>query len=392
MERNDKNKYGFLYLCICGVKSKCPDVTLIRAMDMKYLYNLSKYHSLTALVASALEPVHEELFTTEELKVLWKEWKQMQAKAIRKNLLLDRERSKLFAFMEEKGIWYMPLKGVLLKDMYPKMGIRQMADNDILFDENFQMKVCQWFKDQGYYVVKVGKSNHDIYEKKPVYNFEMHTALYGLGEFSEWAEYYKDVKKRLVKDENRNYGYHFTKEDFYVYFVSHAYKHFDISGVGLRQLMDVYVILENWKKELDFSYVRQEMKKLGIDKFAERCRILVEKLFAEKVVYLEGFIDVLSDEERFLLDFFINSGTYGTFEQTVHTRIKKLEKKTGKSGKWNYYLRRIFPNRDFMRQYDPVFGKSIILLPVGWIYRIGKAVCLRPGRIIQEMKIAGKRK
>lgn len=44
----------------------------------------------------------------------------------------------------------MPLKGVILKELYPKIGMRQMSDNDILFDETYRKDVVRFMKNKGY--------------------------------------------------------------------------------------------------------------------------------------------------------------------------------------------------------------------------------------------------
>lgn len=108
-------------------------------MDMEQVYNAAKHHSLTGIAAYSLESagVQNELFRT------------AKAKAARKNILLDFERKKLFSFCEEKGIWYMPLKGCILKDMYPDFSMRQMADNDILFDPEHRAEIKEYFKADG---------------------------------------------------------------------------------------------------------------------------------------------------------------------------------------------------------------------------------------------------
>ena len=78
----------------------------------------------------------------------------------------------------------MPLKGCILKEMYPDFSMRQMADNDILFDEKFRSAIRQYFIDHQYTVVSYLQVNHDAYEKPPVLNFEMHTALFGVTKLS----------------------------------------------------------------------------------------------------------------------------------------------------------------------------------------------------------------
>ena len=74
----------------------------------------------------------------------------------------------------------MTLKGIILKEMYPKLGMRQMADNDILYDKQYQEELLNFMIARGYEPSQIGEGNHDVYEKAPVYNYEFHTALYNV--------------------------------------------------------------------------------------------------------------------------------------------------------------------------------------------------------------------
>ena len=69
--------------------------------------------------------------------------------------------------------------------------MRQMSDNDILFDANFCDEIEEYMKSQGYEAVSVGVGNHDVYEKEPALNFEMHRSLYGKAHDRNWEEYYR---------------------------------------------------------------------------------------------------------------------------------------------------------------------------------------------------------
>ena len=114
-----------IYLCSCAVNGTIPDTDRVRNMDLEALYMVANWHLLTAITAYALESagVHDHAFS------------QAKAKAIRKVGLMDVEMLALMEKMEQAGIWYMPLKGSVLKDDYPKFGMRQMSDRDILFDK-----------------------------------------------------------------------------------------------------------------------------------------------------------------------------------------------------------------------------------------------------------------
>ena len=111
-------------LLACAVNGITPDASAVRAMDIDGIYTLAKAHTLRGCVHTVLEKagVEDEKFT------------QAYKKALRKIIYLDIERGAITEEMEKRGIWYMPLKGALLKDLYPETGMRKMTDIDLLFD------------------------------------------------------------------------------------------------------------------------------------------------------------------------------------------------------------------------------------------------------------------
>ena len=50
--------------------------------------------------------------------------------------LMDVEREEIITFFEEKNIWYLLLKGLIIREYYPNPALREMSDNDILLTEN----------------------------------------------------------------------------------------------------------------------------------------------------------------------------------------------------------------------------------------------------------------
>ena len=360
-----------IWLCACAVKDEIPERERIGSKDMTLLYRVSKYHLLTALVAYALESagVKEHAFS------------QAKAKAIRKLGLMDAEMSVLLDHMEQARIWYMPLKGTVLKNHYPSYGLRQMADHDILFDAERAEDVRDILTDMGFTAEQFGAGNHDCYYKEPVCNFEMHRSLFGKGHDTKMQEYYSDVKKRLLQDMGRLFGYHFSPEDFYVYMIAHEYKHYSAGGTGLRSLLDTYVYLK--KEKPDIEYVTAEVKKLGIADFEKINRSLSLHLF-------DG--QPLTEEEADMLDFILFSGTYGTQENSVINRMRKV---TGKHGRVNagmkmkYYVSRLFPAQDFLYPYYPL-AKYKILIPLVWVFRAVRALLMRYKRVIGEIRIVEK--
>mgnify|MGYP004698915831 FL=1 len=381
--------YDMIYLASFGINSKgkpdekCLERYRTNEENRKELFRMSAKHFIDALVGTTLKRAGV---------VLPKYWEERMVKAVRKVLLFDVERKKLCAWMDRERIWYLPLKGIILKEYYPSIGMRQMSDNDILFDADAWERVEKHMLSEGYETESVGNGNHDVYQKAPVYNFEMHRSLYGKGHDERWVEYYSDIKDCLIPDraDDRCYGYHMSDEDFYIYITSHAYKHYSGSGTGLRTLLDFYAYLNAKEDSLDFDYIRTACKKLGIDDFEQHNRILCRKVFAPQQTYnQDSFEQSLSADELEMLQYYLSSGVYGTFERMVANRMEKQTKADGKKNlsKLNYYRHRVFPGMELYENY-PLLVKHRFLIPAYWFYRIVRMLFSRERRdyMLREVK------
>lgn len=374
----EKIYYDMIYLSACGVNNTPADKEVLGEVDLEKLYRISRKHFLDALVGTTLKKTGISIPQY---------WNEHISKAVRKVVLFDVERENLLSLMEQKGIWYMPLKGVILKKYYPAVGMRQMSDNDILFDAAQADKVRDIFRARGYMNPNFGFGAHDVYEKEPVYNFEMHRALYGIDHEPELYQYYRNVKERLLKDEGNAFGYHFSDEDFYIYILTHAYKHYSAGGTGLRTLLDFYVYLKA-KPDLDFAYIEKECEVLKIAEFEKRSRNLCMKIFENPLE------QNLSEAEKEMLAYYLSSGVYGTVEHHTENRMKKFEEKSGSKSKLRYMWSRIIPDMEFIKKYFPFFYKHKILLPFCWIYRIIRAVFVKDRRkkVLKEFSVVQKTK
>lgn len=380
--------YDMIYLSACSVNNmkpseKCLDAYRTENKEKAELFRLSCEHFIDTLIGMELQksgvPISEK-------------WNENISKSIRKTILFNAERSKLLAFMEKQGIWHMILKGIILKDFYPKESMRQMSDNDILFDSKYADTVKKYMLSNGYKEVSSGKGSHDVYKKAPVYNFELHRSLYDSSHKKGWKEYYSNIYERLIQDGNSIYSFHMSDEDFYIYIISHAYKHYSKSGTGMRTLIDFYVYLKEKKSSMNFSYIQSECKKLDISDFEIKNRKLCEKLFSPdsiKDYQPEKLKNILSDSETEMLMYYFTSGVYGNLKNQVENNLNKYKK----NSKFRYVLKRLFPDESYY-VYFPFFNKYKILIPFLLIYRIIRAIFSKNYRknVVNEIKILRKTK
>ena len=220
-----------IYLLSCTLNAHIPDGRRFEGMNIDHIFRVAKSHSLASMIG----------FELEKCGIIDSKFSQAKISAIRKTIILDYERAAVLKKLDDAGIWYMPLKGSVIKEIYPEVGMREMADNDILFDASRCEDVRNIMENLGFSTEEFGKSLHDHYYKKPVCNFEMHRILFtDLGD-DRFQDYFSQIHTRLLKDKDNQCGYHFSGEDFYIFMIAHEYKDYISSGTGLRSLGDTFI-------------------------------------------------------------------------------------------------------------------------------------------------------
>ena len=354
-----------VYLTGCALDGAVPDVDRVAAMDLDAVYRTSQRHLLVSACATALESagIRDGRF------------EQARGKAVRKVALMDAERAELFRRMDAAGIWHVSLKGCVLKDLWPAYGMRQMADNDILFDASRASDVRDIMESMGFSTEHFGRGNHDVYHKEPVCNFELHRALFGPSHDGAFYEYYRDASRLLVADGGGTCGMHMRDEDFYVYLVAHEHKHFAGGGCGLRSLADTHVWLRAKDDAPDWDYVSEQLEVLGIAGFEENNRRLATALFSGG--------DLTGDDLE-MLGYMAESGTYGTMAHSVGNQVARY-------GRAGYLVRRAFPPLSTMEALYPVLGRVPALLPACWVWRLLSAVVTKPRKVAYQLGAAFRR-
>ena len=275
--------------------------------------------------------------------------------------------------MEKKGIWYLPLKGIILKDCYPMPAMREMTDNDILCDAEKMAEIKLIMESMGYDCNQFGRTNHDVYQKD-VLVFEMHSALFNSIDFPLIFEYFRTVKNRLVKDADNSFGYHMKAEDFYIYIICHIYKHYAKAGTGLRSLLDIFVFNNKNGQMLDREYISRELDRIGINEYEKRSRLLAEKLFS---------FQPLSESDKKELRYYIDSNCYGNKENMASFRLNNDDSKKAKR---RYYFKRIFPDEVYLKNIYPMVYRHKILYPFLVVYRPFKGVVTKRKQLYSEYK------
>lgn len=395
-QQNVLKKTGqyLIYLIRCSFHGEIPKEKP-EDCTWELLFGLAKKNSVESTTSLAIQRYEQEI-----PKEIAREWKAAQNQTIYRQLHFDLEREQILTEMNAQGLSAMPLKGIYVAGYYPFPGMRWMCDNDILYgyvepdseggfrfqgqtekeqrawNQKAEQELQKIMKGLGYKVEHLGGA-HDVYQKPPFFNFEMHHRLAEPDSLME--VYYQNPWKHAKQKEENKQLYYFSDEDEYIYLMTHAYKHFAHAGCGIRTLADEYAILMK-KSELDWEYVKAELKKLELDTFEEELRKTAWNAFSK-----DG---ELQQEDWKMIFYMLGCGTYGTTENRIRNRMKEMEKnqEAGENVRTSYLKERIWISESKMKEFYPFFYKHKafrIILPA---FRVVKGLILHPRRLVAEWK------
>lgn len=242
---------------------------------------------------------------------------------------------------KKNGIEYIPLKGIIIKDLYPSPYMRSMSDIDILIREkDYEKKIRPLMLEMGY--SEGVESDHELHWGKNGQMIELHKRII--------PSYNKDFYK-VIGD-----GWNWVQKNQYAYIFTHFAKHYRDKGIGISHLVDLEVLKDKATKD--------GLLELRLDKFYENVQRTLDCWFRDK-----EFDEVT---ER-ITDVVFSSGEYGREETSIRSQnYKKLSVGHGslKKAKFKDLFAKLFPPYNVMVLRNPILKKWRVLLPFIWIIRI----------------------
>ena len=313
-------------------------------MDMAELFKLADFHSVANIAYYSLERAGTVI-----PKSLSTHWAELRDKALMADIMFQTDYEELCNAFAEHDIRFLPLKGILLKPLYPQSDYRTMSDIDILIDPDNAEKVRTLMEMLGYETADFAHDVHDIYHKLPVTSIEVHRELFG-AEGREYSHIFADPWTMCI---NTDGVWKFTEEAFLAFLLAHGMKHYEQGGTGIRTFLDIHVFLSHYGEHLELQHIYSMFEKTGQRRLCEDFIALSRMWFdcGERT-------DPLNDMEQYIL----SGGTYGTFTNQVENAIKK-------KGRSSYILSKLFPDLKTMQQRYSLLNKAPVLLPVFWVVR-----------------------
>lgn len=255
---------------------------------------------------------------------------------------------KLMQLFAENNICVMPLKGMILRGMYPMPEMRWMGDADILIDSAQYPTIKTLLQTQGFTLA--GRTDHEIAWHHPYLRLELHTLL--VPERNQILfDYFGDGWHRAHRDKDNVYA--MSPEDTLVFQIAHTAKHYAAGGIGIRQFLDMWIYTRAYA-QLDQDYILQELAKIQLEKFYTCAMNMLQAWFGD------GPWD---DSVREMTRYIFASGSYGTHLNHVLVQGVKQQSKARR------VLNAVFPGYGEMKLRYPVLGRWPVLLPFTWLIR-----------------------
>lgn len=280
----------------------------------------------------------------------------------------------VFSSFDANGIDYMPLKGAVLKHLYPSHELRPMGDADILIRVEQYNRIRPIMERLGFSYDK--ESEHELHWRCPELHVELHKSLMPSTNHDLY-DYYQDGWQ-LAKPES-GHRYQMSLEDQFVFLFTHFAKHFRGGGIGCRHVVDIWVFLSK-HSNLNKSYICQELDKLHLLEFYGNLRNLINAWF---------FGASWDDKSELISDFIFSSGVWGDLGARYLASNARYVQKTGRVGraKWRELLGRVFPSFEYTSFRYPVLKKTPVLFPLIWIVRWLDILLSRPDLVKRRFRI-----
>ncbi|MBQ4071544.1 MAG: nucleotidyltransferase family protein [Clostridia bacterium] len=269
----------------------------------------------------------------------------------------------------EGGVAHIPLKGSVIRALYPSPWMRTSCDIDILVrEEELERASSLLVEELGY--TRVAKSFHDVsFKSEGGVHVELHFTLIEDFSYPKINALLGGVWDSATAPEG-SYTYLMRDDLFYLYQVAHMMKHLFEGGLGVRFFVDLCLL--DRMEGVDTAAREALLAKAGLGTFAARSSALARAWFMGEELDGEGEVYARH---------IIRCGIYGN----VETRVKVQQSRRG--GKLSYAMRRIFLPYKSLREMFPILKKHKWLTPVFEVVRWFRLIFRgKLSRSINELK------
>ena len=359
--------FSLLRYEVCGGEALSEEEAAYANANREALYGLSKSHDVAHLVGHALSG--QGLYDAAD--PIFRKFEKQQILAIYRYEQSAFELQQICEVLERAKIDHLPLKGAIIRDLYPEPWMRTSCDLDILIREEQLAQTIDALTQELGYEAQSTRNYHDISLFSPGgIHLELHFNI---------MENMENIDRMLSKVWEHAApmagGHRYAQSPAYFMFhhIAHMAYHFVNGGCGIKPFLDLCVLQE--KMAYDSVQLRQFLDVCELGSFYDSVLCLKDVWFAGK-----ASDSLCAKMQTYLL----TGGVYGSLENKAASRQKK-------GGKLGYALSRLLLPYDTLKQYYPILQKHKWLFPIMQVRRWGRVLfCGRMKASVKELSASGK--
>ena len=352
-----------------SIHNTVPKLDYSKNVEWDNLINEANAHSITGLLYPALKNIKDNNISKE---VIDKLKRYTFNEAIGQSNHIKRT-AEILSLFNENNIPVIVLKGLVVREYYPKPDLRTMCDSDVIIHKNDLERVRKLLLERGF--VEEEDAGHHIAFMKGGLNLEVHWTLanesFRKGQECFQERIWDDAMKIKVGGVDT---LSLSLEDLALHLCAHMASHMAISGFGVRQLADLVLLVEHKGNEIDWDEFKDKAKKSGLTQFSTGMFKVCNYLFDMEIPKQLNIKNSRNDEEiiKLVVNDIFTGGVYGQRDLSFSFRAQVGYDIDDDStfSMLKRYIQVILPPISKLSDRYAYAKKYKILLPAAWIHHI----------------------
>lgn len=323
------------------------DLSGLSDQELAAIYRLAKAHNLSSMAGDYMSR-HGVMN-----KVILRDMAYAQSNVEH----MDKAMTEITKALSEAVIPFLPLKGIVIRKLYPRPWMRLSGDIDILIHKEDKDTFIKVLRDTLSYTYEPGTSGDHFITSDGVL-LDISTALHGPESIDQNGALYSDIWDYAVPEKAGSVLYILSDAMCYTHAVIHIAKHLRRGGCGISHLMNLWTL--NHLTDTD-NTTKTTRKRLDLLKKKH-----VETLEAELLKISEKWFSGTDCETNDDLEnYILNGSAHGTTKSRAISDISSMGAKTN----LQYYLKRLFVPYDYLQKLFPQIKGKRWLVPFYEVYR-----------------------
>ena len=363
---NDTQKY-FIHLLSSHLNNSPPLPN--EKADWMGVFKLGELHNLTAMLCIEIKKLPPESRPPQNIMSLFNQALGMAIQSYENKMCGI---NNLIDTLSDNKIDHLFLKGAAIRKYYPVAEVRTSGDTDVVVDKDNLKSSADILLNNGFTLTQQSDIQNVMFFKDE--EFEIKNYFDCINDKCE--DYFASSFDENKCCKENEHTYFLLPVYHLIYVCSHILKHFKTGGAGIRQLMDIDVLLRSG--EIDLNEFFKIAKELDLEKSFSVLIALSKRYFNTPINFDYEINDKLySMLEKVILE----GGVFGfAISDSGTTRLIESINTSGKSNmkaSLKALFLMFFPKKEYFYRCYPYCAKFHILLPVAYFQRLFEAVFSR---------------